>query len=131
MLQMLFILFLSLLVHLSCFWGYLIINLNVILASTAVSNALSWLPNRAQKRSLRAKSEGVEQLSSSPSPVETLQSLCDAETTVDGVPLFAFKCINFIEKVDIFQSFWFDDNNFRTEALKQKDFIVFQEINHK
>uniref|UniRef100_A0AC34PVW8 Rho GTPase activating protein n=1 Tax=Panagrolaimus sp. JU765 TaxID=591449 RepID=A0AC34PVW8_9BILA len=66
--------------------------------STAVSNALSWLPNRAQKRSLRAKSEGVEQLSSSPSPVETLQTLCDAETTVDGVPLFAYKCINFIEK---------------------------------
>uniref|UniRef100_A0AC35F7W0 Rho-GAP domain-containing protein n=1 Tax=Panagrolaimus sp. PS1159 TaxID=55785 RepID=A0AC35F7W0_9BILA len=52
--------------------------------SSAVSNAFSWLPNRSQKRSQRAKSEGLEQISSSPSPVDTLQSLCDAENTVDG-----------------------------------------------
>jgi hypothetical protein len=66
--------------------------------SSAVSNAFSWLPNRSQKRSQRAKSEGLDQISSSPSPVDTLQSLCDAENTVDGVPLFASKCINFIEQ---------------------------------
>ena len=70
-------------------------------ASSAVSNAFSWLPNRSQKRSQRAKSEGVE-LSSSPSPVETLQSLCEAVSTVDGVPVFASKCIAFIEKVSVY-----------------------------
>uniref|UniRef100_A0A914YWX9 Rho-GAP domain-containing protein n=1 Tax=Panagrolaimus superbus TaxID=310955 RepID=A0A914YWX9_9BILA len=66
--------------------------------SSAVSNAFSWLPNRSQKRSQRAKSEGLDQISSSPSPVDTLQSLCDAENTVDGVPIFASKCIHFIEQ---------------------------------
>uniref|UniRef100_A0A7E5A0H6 Rho GTPase-activating protein n=1 Tax=Panagrellus redivivus TaxID=6233 RepID=A0A7E5A0H6_PANRE len=65
--------------------------------SSAVSNAFSWLPNRSQKRSQRGKSEGA-MMSSSPSPVETLQSLCDSVNTVDGLPLFVVKCINYLEQ---------------------------------
>src|SRR3954462_8959314 len=72
-----------------------------ILASSAVSTAFSWLPNRSPKRSTRAKSESLTESSSprpsSASPVETLKSLCSQ--TDDGLPIFVIKCVEFIEKV--------------------------------
>uniref|UniRef100_A0A914C2G3 Uncharacterized protein n=1 Tax=Acrobeloides nanus TaxID=290746 RepID=A0A914C2G3_9BILA len=69
-------------------------------SSSAVSTAFSWLPNRSPKRSTRAKSESLTESSSprpsSASPVETLKSLCSQ--TVDGLPIFVIKCVEFIEK---------------------------------